>query len=86
MNPNHTITCNINNYEDMSVEEINALINRLSNLRSGKLIKRANEYAERLSNLICDIMDNGFEVYFGETPIEPSDLDVRIDWPKIRLD
>ena len=79
MKPNRTIICNIQDYEDMSVEEINALIDRLSNLRSGKLIKRANEHADKLSNLICDIMDDGFVVYCDGKQIEPCDLDVRID-------
>ena len=79
MKPNRIITCDMHDYEDMSVEEINVLIDRLSNLRSGKLIKRANEHAEKLSNLICDIMDDGFVVYCNGQQIEPSDLDVRID-------
>ena len=79
MKPNRTITCDIHNYEDMSVEEINALIDRLSNLRSGKLIKRANEHADKLSNLICDIMDDGFVVCYNGEQIEPSDLDVQIN-------
>lgn len=79
MKPNRTIICNIQNYEDMSVEEINDLIDRLSNLRSGKLIKRANEHADKLYNLICNIMDDGFVVYYDGKQVEPSDLEVRID-------
>lgn len=34
MKPNRIITCNIHNYEDMSIDEINALIDRLRNLRN----------------------------------------------------
>ena len=34
MKPNRTITCNIHNYEDMSVDEINSLIDTLCNLQS----------------------------------------------------
>lgn len=67
------------NENSMSVDEINALIDRLCSLRNDKLTKRADKHAERLSNLICDIMDDGFVVYFNGEPIEPSDLDVRID-------
>ena len=78
MKPNRPIICNLHNYEDMSVEEINALIDGLCNLRQNKLTERADKYAEKLSNLICDIIDDGFVVSFGGVPIEPSDLDVHI--------
>jgi len=79
MNPNRPIICNIHNYEDMSVEEINALIDGLCGLRQNKLSETADKHAERLSNLICDIMDDGFVVYCNGNQIEPCDLDVRID-------
>ena len=79
MKPDRIITCNMHDYEDMSVEEINTLINKLCNLRSDKLTKRACQHAEKLSNLICDILDDGFVVYYDDKQIEPSDLDVRID-------
>ena len=79
MKPNNIITCNIHNYEDMSVEEINALIDRLCGLRQDKLTERAEQHAEKLINLICEIMDDGFVVYYnGMMAIEPSDLDVRV--------
>ena len=77
MKPERAIVCNIHNYENMSVEEINALIHGLYGLRKDKLTKKADEHTKKLKNLICDIMDNGFVVYFGDAPIEPSDLEVR---------
>ena len=79
MKPNRVITCNIHNYEDMSVEEINALIDELCGLRNNKLTKRADEHEERLYNLVCSIMDDSFVVYYNGEQVEPSNLEVRID-------
>ena len=79
MKPNRTITCNIHNYEDMSVEEINALIDKLYGLRNDKLTKKADEHEKKLYNLICSIMDDGLVVYYDGKQVEPSGLDVRID-------
>lgn len=70
---------NIHNYEDMSIEEINTLINKLCGLKNDKLTKRADAHAEKLSNLIDDIMNDGFVVYCNGVPIEPCDFDVRIN-------
>lgn len=79
MKPDRVITCDMHNYEDMSVEEINTLINKLCNLRSDKLMKRAIKHEEELYNLVCNIMDDGFVVYYDGKQIEPSDLEVRND-------
>ena len=49
MKPNHTIICNIHNYEDMSVEEINALIDELCGLRQTLIRRNKNEQTNRPS-------------------------------------
>ena len=79
MKPNRIITANIHDYEDMSLDQINALIDGLCDLRKNKLTKITEEYAKKMYTLACEIMDDGFVIYCGGKQIEPSDLDVRID-------
>lgn len=43
MKPKRIITCNIHNYEDMNVDEINALIDALCNLRNDTKEKNSND-------------------------------------------
>lgn len=77
MKPNRTTTCDID--ENMSLDQIDALIDRLNNLRRDKLTRRANAHTKRLNNIACDIMDDGFVIYYDGRQIEPSGLEVRID-------
>lgn len=79
MKPNRTMNVNIHDYEDMSLDQINVLIDGLCDLRKNKLTKIADEYAKNLYTLACEIMDDGFVVYCNGKQIEPCDLDVRID-------
>jgi len=58
-------------------------INRLCGMRDDKLTnltKRANEHKEKLNNLICNIMNDGFVIYCDGKKVEPSDLDIEIEW------
>lgn len=79
MKPEYVITCDMHNYEDMSIEEINTLINKLRNLRSDKLMKRAVKHQAEVYKLVCNIMDDGFVIYCDGKQIEPSDLKVQTD-------